>query len=72
MQLLNGLATLKHGGGGGAPEGEEEQQHLRKRQRQQQQRLAQFSQGSGSTLADIKDITNDQLDTGVIVDPFFV
>ncbi|KAL8273151.1 hypothetical protein Esti_002909 [Eimeria stiedai] len=69
--LLNGLAALK-GGGGLAPEAEDEQQHLRRRQRQQQQRLLQFSQGSESTLAELKDITNDQPDMGVVVDPFFV
>lgn len=71
VQLLNGLATLKSGGVH-TPEDEDQQQQLRRRQRQQQQRLAQFSQGSSSTLAEAKDVTNDQPETGVVVDPFFV
>ncbi|KAL8433417.1 hypothetical protein ACSSS7_003899 [Eimeria intestinalis] len=69
--LMNGLAALKTGGGL-APDAVDEHQQLKRRQRQQQQRLLQFAQGSESTLADFKDITNDQFDMGVVVDPFFV
>ncbi|KAL8425562.1 hypothetical protein Efla_007331 [Eimeria flavescens] len=70
--LLNGLAASKSGGSHAPDDQDEQQQQLRRRQRQQQQRLLQFAHGSESTLADAKDITCEQLEMGVVVDPFFV
>ncbi|XP_026193484.1 uncharacterized protein LOC34619226 [Cyclospora cayetanensis] len=69
--LLNGLATLKREGAetGG---GDNDEQNARRRQRQQQQRLALFFKGSSGTLADSKDISCEQPDMGVLIDPFFV
>ncbi|CDJ40205.1 Ccaat-box DNA binding protein subunit B, related, related, partial [Eimeria tenella] len=74
--LLNGLSSLKNSSNGVEDDEEQQQQQQqqgsKRKQRQQQQQLALFFKGGSSTLADPQDILNEQQDTGVLIDPFFV